>query len=131
MQAGHQAVQGGQGEDVRRELALSPQSDQTEFGLLTHAQRAESYISQRRLCGRPVPDHQGRRRRLLEKQFWQQVSKGATNLPLESLNTLRSLYSLQYIGALEDIPTGAQQSASHIIWLGGDGTEDDHRSDVQ
>lgn len=70
VQAGHQALQGGQGEDVRRELPLPSQSHQAQPGLLAHAQRAEGHLPQRCLCRRSVSDYKGGCGRLLEEQLW-------------------------------------------------------------
>lgn len=58
VQAGHQAVQGGQGEDVRREQLLPPQPDQAQPGLLAHAKRTEGPVPVRPLCRRSVPDYE-------------------------------------------------------------------------
>lgn len=74
MQTGHQAVQGGQGENVRRELSLQTQPDQAEPGVQPHAQRTQSRVPQSQVCWRQIPDNQERRRRLLAVEFWIKVS---------------------------------------------------------
>lgn len=74
VQAGHQAVQGGQGEDVRRELALQAQPDQAQSGVQPHAERAEGGVPPSPVRRRQVQDNQERRRRLLAAEFRNEVS---------------------------------------------------------
>ena len=74
VQAGHQALQGGPREDVRRELALQAQPHQAQPGLQSHAQRTQGPLPRRHLRRGPVPHHQERRSRLLEELLRRKVN---------------------------------------------------------
>lgn len=40
-------------------------------------------------------------------------------------------FSLQYSGAVEDLPAGIVESAPDLLWAGGDGPQDDYRLNLQ
>lgn len=48
---GDQAFQGRQGEDVRGVIAVPPEPDQAQPGVQPHAERDQSHLPERDLCG--------------------------------------------------------------------------------
>ena len=74
MQAGDQAVQGWQGQDVRRVVTLPAQPDQAEPGVQPHAERAQGHLPERHLRGGKLSDHQERRGGVLEELVRREVN---------------------------------------------------------
>lgn len=70
VQAGDQAVQGGQRVDLRRKEPLPTQSHQAESGVQSYAERTKGDLSKRLLCA-GLSHNQAGRFRFLENTFWQ------------------------------------------------------------